>query len=314
MAQRMVSHTAMYGEVLPNEKQYMADLVTAGYVSDDALSQEQEWALIDLARCGDAEARTKLIVRVCLPYIQYWAMRYTYAYAWASSRIEYLDLVQEASRCVVEVLDRALQKEEPIGYLKTCARMEMLEYCRRYASLIVTPCRQEVQMVESYDVPVGYQDERTMRETLEAPGEASTQDARSFEGLYRALAVLAPKQQEVVKRLYGLDGYPPAESGQALTREMGYSGMSRVCEYKKDALTVLRRVLSSPAAQEDVYTLEDACQVLGVKKGKLYYTLKKHGIASCSKNLYRKRDIDALAQQNVAMDRRNVSKKAQRVA
>ena len=154
-----------------------------------------------------------------------------------------------------------------------------------------------------------------MRETLEAPGEASTQDARSFAGLYQALTVLTPKQQEVMKRLYGLDGYPPAESRRALTREMGYGqDSSAIVQHREGALTVLRRVLSSPDQGEEVYTCEQACQVLGVKPGKLYYTLKKQGIASCSKNLYRKRDIDALAQQNVAVDRRTLPKKAQRVA
>ncbi len=223
---------------LTTEQQYRQDAMQQSMV----ISDEQKNALVHRARAGDEAAREEIIlsfVRYCAAL----AARYTRTYAWASPRIEYLDLAQMGMLTVIQTLDRALQQEKPFLYLVVTVRNEISDYCLSHTSLITTP---EVHTpdrpffprkeVVSLDTPISEDGPDTVGDLLAAPTPTEGDDPQEkYRRLYEAVERLPEKRRHIVKRHWGLQCAP--ESLNAIGRRSGaYTQHSR-------ALATLRQQL-----------------------------------------------------------------------
>lgn len=249
----MPSQEALYGPLLTSKQQYKHDVQ-----SEPPLTQEEQTTLLALAFEGDQQARSVLIVRHLADYVQYWAGRYARAYAWASARLEYADLVQEGNIIVLEKFDLALKKENPLAYLKGCVKLHLWRYCHRYASAILTPDHEEgAYPVDSLDAPIPETDEGTLADLLENK-TGNQSEAKDFTLLYKAIGLLAKRQQEVIRRFYGMDCAPEdlMTISRSIAEELGNTQNKSVpgAAYAayEHALVALRKKLTDPVLLEEV--------------------------------------------------------------
>lgn len=207
----MTSQATLYGEILTNEQRYRADI--ARLASSCDATAEQEQALLVSACAGNQEARLAIITRL-LPQIERYARNYYYTYAWASHRIELLDMVQEGNETLLLCLDQALQAPNPYGYLVVCATRAIRHYCARFSSAILTPVDHEPLEVASLDAPTGLDDERPRWEAIEEDGRLEHKDheepaEKDYTPLYTALNSLSARAATVMKHHFGLEPYAP---------------------------------------------------------------------------------------------------------
>ncbi len=282
--------------VLSSEQLYRAELASLPQLADE---QIRDFA--SRARAGDQQASAALIGDV-QHYIELWARRYRNTFGWASPHIEYAELIGIGNLTLVEKLPQALTKRNPCAYLATWARYAMFHFCT---------CHAEARMV-SLDRPLRQDLALTLADLLPAPasrlggGEASPSPAISSEELDQAISVLTPKQQEVIRRVYGLQEHAPERIVQ-IKQLCG----TPLCEgsvsgTRDQALATLRQLLVSPTQMVDraVYTLAQVCEVLGVTEWNAYLLLRTHGIERRAFRRYPKAAIDALAAERANQPRR----------
>ncbi len=186
-----------------------------------SLAQEQE--LVLLARKGSEDAKADLIVSV---------LHYALGKARAAYNLkqfehdDLLDLVQVASLAMLESLDRALQRANPVSYLRGIARRSIALYWGYRRSLVSKPAgltRKQIEkrgpvVVESLDAPLvldgtlirldvvaaPMSDPAAILEAEESPAERQAR----YAALHSALATLSPHERQVLTLRFGLDGQP----------------------------------------------------------------------------------------------------------
>ena len=225
------------------------------------LSFAQEQDLLLRARAGEREACQALIVS-CL--------RYSLGKARGVYNLkqllhdDLLDLVQVASLAMLDDLDQALERENPVSYLRGIARRAIALYCSYRSSLVSKPTCFTQKMfekfgevtVESLDAPLSSKGTVTRLEFVQAPAadpaalleeEARPEERRvRYAVLYDALETLSPRQRQVITLRFGLDG----EAGMrrdTISELIGgtYAGINAA---EEAALKVLRRVLEAHSA------------------------------------------------------------------
>ncbi len=179
------------------------------------LSREAEAILIERARQGDSKARENLIIS-CLSYTLGKA-RFIY-YERRPVHDDLLDLVQEASVLMVNVLDKALKKSNPASYLRGIAHRTISQYCTYHSDLIQKPEYPLEKLapysttVESLDAPIYNGSKRILVDLIEAPKmPPELEEKVSYERdtmLHNAIHKLPKNQQATIIRLYGLFGQP----------------------------------------------------------------------------------------------------------
>jgi hypothetical protein len=135
--------------VLTNEQQYRTEIAQC-----PRLTKVQEQRLVDRARTGDPQAGEDLLMSL-LSGVECIASRYCTGYAKLWKRLEYLDLIQEGNRAIVEKLTVALAKTNPCAYLLATAEGAIHRYCFQQRTCIRTPETEGVAplLVESLDTP-----------------------------------------------------------------------------------------------------------------------------------------------------------------
>ena len=266
------------------------------------LSPEEEAALVKLAREGDAQAKEALL-ESCVRYVALWARRYADAYGWQSARIEEEELIGVGNVTLVEVLERALDGDHPIGYLQAAAKREMARCCYYRRSLIKTPCQGTYAdiPVASLDAPLD-EDGVTLAEMIASSVEDPLPQ-RSFDALYQAMAHLTENQRDVLSRSYGL-GESVQESPCEIERR------KQVCRRTlndtiRGAVARLHVLMPSPDTALEVSTSEQAAQRLGMTKMSFFNYVSSHGVKAAfpRTNMYGKAEIERLAQERAAKRR-----------
>ena len=285
-------------QLLSTEQLYRAELTHLPELSDEQIAE-----LASRARAGDQQAGEALIGDV-QHYVELWARRYRNAFGWASPHIDYAELIGIGNLVLVDKLPQALAKRNPCAFLATWARYGMFHFCT---------CHAEARLV-SLDRPLGQDMALTLADLLAAPAlrldgeEASPSPAPAItsEELDQAISMLTPKQQEVIRRVYGLHEHAPERIGQ-IKQLCG----TPLCEgsvsgTRDQALATLRQLLVSPTQMVDraVYTLAQVCEVLGVTQWNAYLLLRTHGIERRAFRRYPKAAVDALAAQRANQPRR----------
>lgn len=303
MVEKKPSQTALYGELLTNDQQYHAD-----FAQVKELTREEEQCLLQRVRSGDTLAREEFILSGFAEYVRFCAQRCMRVFAGESSRIEYLDLVQVGHLAIIEILDEAIQKDNPFSYVRVVIRHSMYRYCFRYVTPISTPQREKFYRVKSLDTS-SYGDEgktlgEYLAETLQTPlppqnndDDSSPEHDQTLQKVFRAVCVLGKKQKEVIERLYGLSGFQP-HTWQQINEAMGCPD-AMIWQHKDRALTILRHILSE-RGNEEVYTIQQACDVLGLSYSQFCNLVQRKGIKSCVRGYYRKSEIDGLVQLKTA--------------
>lgn len=292
----MIAHEAMQDSlpVPSSSRQYRMEIAFI-----EPLGSAQEEALVEQARAGSKEARTTLVEQ-CAPYIEYWARRYFHAYSWQSWRIDLEELIGWGNFFLATHVEQAMQKEEPIGYLKKAARLSMIRQVRLHQSLIVASpnCAKDGSYphpVDSLDLPLDEEEGTTLGESIPAPVVSGSEDVSRFDALYQAIEALTPKQRETIKHVYGLDLHAPGSlAGIASSRGQGESS---VRQSRDQALNRLRALMPSPGVCQDVYTARQAYERVGVTDFRRFSDLARaHGVRPLMSDMYRKEDIEHLAQ------------------
>jgi DNA-directed RNA polymerase specialized sigma24 family protein len=176
------------------------------------LASDQKPAIIERARQGDQDAREQIVLAL-MDTIQGYAHRHATAMRW-SGRIETEDLLQLGMLAILEHLDIALTKDNPLGYLTTVARCAIIRHCVYHSSLITRPRAKDSialshmpdMVVMSLEKPLD-QDGLTLGDVL--PGDSAPAPERDYTPLYEAVKALPEKHQAVIVRYYGLLQHAP---------------------------------------------------------------------------------------------------------
>lgn len=234
-------------EVLHDEDQYRRDV--AGCVQ---LSREQQQALVERARAGDSQAREAIIL-ACYPYSEAVARKYARTYAWASARLDALDLMQEGITRAMECLDKALAHPHPFGYLWKAIHGVIVTYCQRWCSPIKAVETHEGSflpgvVVLSLDVPLSSNPDEVLANVIEDTSLSAFAE-RDFTLLYEAIETLVPRQRDAVTRYYGIGCAP--EPYEAIGVSWGIENRpgSYASTYERRGVVALRNQL------EPVYEL-----------------------------------------------------------
>jgi DNA-directed RNA polymerase specialized sigma24 family protein len=195
-----------------SDQQYEHDMREYGLT----LFSEEKAVLVEQARAGDMRARQD----ICLSFLDsnsYLAAKYARAYSWACPRIEYQDLAQLANETVLSVLDIALSKEKPFGYIAISVQHAILAQCLTHATLISRPIPSEnawkypYLQVISLDAPQ-FRDDGTQysfADTLANTLLALAPDEKEYPLLDAFINALPERQRETVLTHYGLREHAP---------------------------------------------------------------------------------------------------------
>jgi DNA-directed RNA polymerase specialized sigma24 family protein len=194
------------------------------------LSRESENELIDLARQGDQKAREALIMS-CLKHAR--GVAHFIYHARRPQHDDLLDLVQVASECMAENLDKALATKAPAAYLRGIGRQAIMRYCTYHSSLIDKPeytlsvlekIDPHPTTIESLDAPLYQDGKQIIVDLIEAPTPQPEPDEetmqRKYAALYEAIRTLPEFGQEAIIRLYGLFGNPAETAGDIGPRQI----------------------------------------------------------------------------------------------
>jgi len=230
--------------VLTNEQQYRTEIAQC-----PRLTKVQEQRLVDRARTGDPQAGEDLLMSL-LSGVECIASRYSTGYAKLWKRLEYLDLIQEGNRAIVEKLTVALAKTNPCAYLLATAEGAIHRYCFQQRSSIRTPETEGVAplLVESLDTPRFSDDGLALLDVL-AGVPLSTETTREdstilYQAINQAVDTLPMMQRTVVTRLYGLHDTPAEEIADLQRALYGNKRHKTASVHKRLALTALRRKLT----------------------------------------------------------------------
>lgn len=214
------------------DKLYMLDLYRIEVHHLHEIERAERQAFCERAKQGDQEARNGLLLH-CLPFL--FVRAFLIYDERRPAHIDLLDLVAEANLILLEKMDLALAKREPISYLIMIATRHMEHYCTYSSPLIRRPfglntealahC-QSYTSVESLDAPIttAEGEEEFLLDRLPAATTASIRgkDEAYFQTrfcrLYEAVKQLTPAQQKSITRFYGLFQYP-ASTALELSKE-----------------------------------------------------------------------------------------------
>ena len=190
--------------------QYYRDL---NRVAPFPLSQEQQGQLLAQARAGDASARERLIYSLLRPIAAFAYRTHRYSNLW---HYEMMDLVSVGNLVLIEHFDDALSKDDPLLYLISYAYSEMRDFCRKSASLIVTPrtIGEEPVIVESLEALCDRRkddddDGVDFEIFLGAPLFTVSPSHINCIPLYEALSKLTEASQQFIAHLFGLFDVEP---------------------------------------------------------------------------------------------------------
>ncbi len=221
------------------------DLVTEPqYDSLRNLSDEQEQALIERARCGDQAACDEMFLWLLSP-VKRFAVRYYLEYSWeATGVMSPDDLVSEASLRMLECLPTALASNNPFAYLLKAAYGTIRRTMWQERSPIRTPYTpgERPIPVKSLHAPLDADSDDTLLDVIPADDDtrAALHDEHDCTPIYQAVVRLSETERAVLAEWYGLYETAPVSMETILTR-LGRAGMG--C-YKADALTKLYRWLA----------------------------------------------------------------------
>ena len=229
--------------VLTNEQQYRTEIARC-----PRLTEMQEHRLVDRARTGDPQAGEDLLMSL-LSAVECIASRYYTGYAKPWKRLEYLDLIQEGNRAIVEKLPVALAKANPCAYLLATAEGAIHRYCFQQRTCIRTQETEGVALllVEGLDTPRFSDDGQALFEVVAAlsPSTDTTrEDTILYQAINQAVNTLPMMQRTVVTRLYGLHDTPAEEIGEIQRALYGNKRHKQVSIHKRLALSALRRKLA----------------------------------------------------------------------
>lgn len=185
---------------------------------------EKQHALLQRAASGE-DVRNEVILQV-QPYLEALAGRIHHRLSRDFKRgdvIEVLDLVNSANVTLLECYAVAITKENPFGYLFRAAKFTMFSYLNgRMGHTINARNRGGPIPVLSLDVPTesGLTLADRLVYDLHLPEAEHT--PQRFHDLLRAVDRLPEKQSQVIKRRFGLDGYPE-ESLYQMSRKLSSS-------------------------------------------------------------------------------------------
>ena len=180
------------------------------------LTIEQELTLGEQARAGDAQARKRLIEA-------YLILPVNIAYQNLRPEIDLMDLIQEGNIGLIKAVDMFHPAQG--NRLGTLARFWVEKYILRFL-------RDEMDDYVSLDMPVVDSGETLLlSETIEDKGSImGDQGIKNIETLieqeelkqqvHEMLSALPEREQEVLRLLYGLDGYPEM-SREEISKLMG---------------------------------------------------------------------------------------------
>ena len=171
------------------------------------ITPEQEQILVQAARQGDAEAREQLIHAHLLMVINI-------ARQYQRPGVEMLDLIQEGNIGLIKAVD--MFDPAKGNRLSTLARFWVEKYILRFL-------RDEQEEIISLDTEIGESGETlllsdTIADKATLLGDPSFKNIDSVmeheelkELLAAQLVKLSPNEQQVLRLLYGIDGYPAME-------------------------------------------------------------------------------------------------------
>jgi len=225
--------------VLTNEQQYRREIAQC-----PRLTKAQEQRLVDRARTGDLQAGEDLLMGL-LPGIECIASRYYTGYAKPWKRLEYLDLIQEGNRAIVEKLPGALEKTNPCAYLLATAEGAIHRYCFQQRTCIRTPETEGAVplLVESLDTSRFSDDGLALLDVVAALStstDTTSEDPTPYQAINQAVDTLPMMQRTVVTRLYGLHDTPAEEIASIQRALYGDKHHKTALVHKRLALTALR--------------------------------------------------------------------------
>ncbi len=248
MSTKNPSQTELYGEILTNESQYNKEVAKL-----PTWTKEEEQHLVVRAQQGDRDARDAILLS-CQSYVRSVAAKYARTYAWASPRIEYLELVQIGNMAAIESFDKALASGNPLGFLRATMSWAIVHYCPTHISPITTPRDRAgkplpAMDVESIDVPLDNNENETLADLI--PETVQTEKERDYQPLYAVIEKLPEKWRETVTRHYGIGCAPESLNaiGLDMKKSQAKNAGSTICQYRKRAITFLYREL------EPIYTV-----------------------------------------------------------
>jgi len=179
-----------------------------------------------------------------LRYVAYIAWRY---HPYARKSDDYLDIVGIGNLALVENVDKALEKPNPIAFLFASAKWAMIHYCCYRSSLIPHRCEKQGAITcLSLDQPS--RNGTSLGETL-VQEELSTQPEKDYHVLYQAINQLDDKDRYVVLRHYGLDGDGP-EPLTAISKRLSENPKHTIAHLRlMRALVKLHRFLVTAAIE-----------------------------------------------------------------
>ncbi len=199
------------------------------------LNEEQEQEIIKRARQGEQQARLELM-ESCLRYVMKVAATFT-CYLYYDT---YLDLVGVGNLAVVEHVDKALNANNPCGYLRAVAKHAIERYCFTYASLI-TKTNPRVVQVERLDTPIYDESETTLADVSKGQEPQPELARGDYARLYQALDQLPETYQQVLARHYGLHDQP-SESLYEISRDISKKPGPKSCAAYLREYRALRRL------------------------------------------------------------------------
>lgn len=183
------------------------------------LTRDEQKAVIEKARQGDADARDAVVMN-CLNWTM---MKAAYIHAVASpEHLDLMDLVGVGYVEIMEKVDRSLEKDDPVIYLLSSAAYEMKSHAGFKDDLISRPraSTEALKKRDPFPVRTVTLEEKMYEISSVAPTETS------YPSLHEAMNSLTPSCRRTIIESYGLNGQP-AKTLQEIAKEsnLKYSGV-----------------------------------------------------------------------------------------
>jgi hypothetical protein len=290
------SQTVLYGELLDSEQQFRVDV--------DQLpryTEQERQALIDRAREGDNEARNAFALSF-MGYVTTVARRYVNKhmdlYDFSSSRVEFLDLVQDANYIILEYMGKALRHPNPIGYLHRTIDGRIMNFLKTRTGMIVMPqdYKDTAPVVESLDAPLD-ESNLTLNGVLSCDLDFREKQ-KDYSPVYHALDELTAFEKEIVLCVHGI-GCASETLTEIMNRKRRAEGKRPVKSNKvsdsskRRAMAKLQKLLGP--VYGDVYTRKEASTLLGVTEEQFCGIAYRYQLKANPNGMYPKRPVDLLA-------------------
>ena len=175
------------------------------------LTAEEQTRSAGEARLGKTEAQHELLLN-CLNWTRTKAAAIYLEYAPAHADI--MDLVGQANVEMVEALPKAVQTDNPVGYLMGVGVLAMKRYCLYNDPLVKRPRHKPARYAPTTTVSME-EHAWPLVQTMAAPDvclvsdeERERQTEAAYRVVYDALGDLSQKRRELLIAYYGLCGQP----------------------------------------------------------------------------------------------------------